>query len=117
MIRGLEIVIVLIAFVFIAAILNLVRKKKLKEEYAFSWLLLMCAIIVMAIWQDFLMAVASALGATETITVLLVFSLVFFMGVSLYFSMKTSVMSDQIKSLIQREALNRLEIEKLKKKK
>ncbi len=94
-------------------ILEMVRRKKLREEYSWLWLLTGMGIIVLAVWYDLLLFVSHFIGAVVPTTTLFIFSLVFLLLISLQFSVKISSLADQNKKLAQELAILRHEMEEM----
>ncbi len=94
-------------------ILALIRRRKLKEEYALLWLLTGMAVLILVVWYDLLEVVSSLIGAVAPTTTLFLFAFLFLMLISIHFSVKFSKLSDQIKDLTQEMAFLRHELEDL----
>lgn len=100
-------------FVF-AFIINLVRRKRLKEEYSTLWLGTSVLIFVLVIKYKWLVLLTRLIGAGLPTTTLFIASIIFLMLVAVQFSMKISSLSDQLKNLVQDNALLRAELDTLK---
>src|SRR5512135_443135 len=86
-------------------VIELLRKRKLTESYSLLWLLVIAAIIF-ATWMDrFLMSVTRVFGAIVPVSALTLLSLVFILGMLIFFSMKISKLEWKIKELAQQVAL------------
>lgn len=92
--------------------IELVRKKRLREEYSLLWLGTSLMMIVLILRYDWLLALTTLIGAVLPTTTLFLGSFIFLMLLSVQFSMRISRMSDQIKDLVQENALLRYEFEK-----
>jgi hypothetical protein len=90
--------------------LNLVRKRRLREEYSVLWLVTSLLMFVLVLRYEWLVAVTNMIGAGLPTTTLFVCSLVFLMLIAVQFSIKISQLTDQIKNLAQENALLRREI-------
>lgn len=88
-------------------IIELVRRRKLKEEYTWLWLLTGFIIFLLVIWYDLLTLVTKAIGARIQTSALFIFGLVFLILINLWFSVKISTIQDQIKNLTQELAIFR----------
>jgi len=100
-------------FVF-AFIINLVRRKRLKEEYSTLWLGTSVLIFVLVIKYKWLVLLTRLIGAGLPTTTLFIASIIFLMLVAVQFSMKISSLSDQLKNLVQDNALLRAGLDTLK---
>ena len=91
-------------------IVEMVRRKKLREEYSWLWLLTGFGVIVLAVWYDLLVFITEIIGATLPTTTLFVFALLFLLLIALHYSVKISSLTDQVRKLAQKIAI--LEAEK-----
>ncbi len=85
--------------------LNLVRKRKLREEYSVLWLLTSLLMFVLVIRYEWLVALTGLIGAALPTTTLFIGSIVFLMLIAVQFSIKISRLTDQVKNLAQENAL------------
>ena len=95
--------------VFIVTI-NLVRKRRLREEYSVLWLVTSLLMFVLVIRYEWLVALTGFIGAGLPTTTLFIGSLVFLMLIAVQFSIKISLLTDQVKNLAQENALLRAEV-------
>ena len=95
----------LVSVLLFAVILDLVRRKKLREEYALFWLIIGAVIFLLAIWGGLLNAITRFIGIIAPINVLFFFGLVFLILICLFFSVKVSALTGQVKTLTQKLAL------------
>ena len=101
--------------VFIFTI-ELVRKKRLREEYSLLWLVTSLLMIVLIIKYDWLITLTNLIGAVLPTTTLFLGSILFLVLLAVQFSIKISKLSDQVKDLVQENALLRYEFEKAQEK-
>ena len=98
----------LIASAFLMVlIIELVRRKKLAEEYSALWLFIGVVIFVLVLWYDLLLAVTSLIGAKSPTTTLFLFGILCLVLINLHFSIKISRLSMQVKNLAQRIAVEK----------
>lgn len=97
--------------VFIVTI-ELVRKKRLREEYSLLWLATSVTMMILIVRYDWLLALTRLIGAVLPTTTLFIGSILFLILLSVQFSIKISRLSDQVKDLVQENALLRYEFEK-----
>jgi hypothetical protein len=95
--------------VFVVTV-NLVRKRKLREEYSVLWLVTSLLMFVLVLRYEWLVALTNVIGAGLPTTTLFVCSLVFLMLIAVQFSIKISRLTDQMKNLAQENALLRAEM-------
>jgi hypothetical protein len=91
-------------------IVYLVKKRKLREEYSWLWLLTGFLILVFVLWYDLLLALTELIGAVTATTTLFLFGIIFLMMITLHFAIEISSLSEQVKNLAQKVSL--LEAEK-----
>src|SRR6266568_6280974 len=99
----------LVVFVFT---IELVRKKRLREEYSVLWLTTSFLMIVLIVKYDWLVALTNLIGAVLPTTTLFLGSIIFLMLMAVQFSIKISRLTDQVKDLVQENTLLRYEFEK-----
>jgi len=89
----------------IILIFELVRRKKLREEYSWLWMLTGAIIFILGIWYDLLVFITHLVGAVLPTSTLFFFGIFFLVLINLYFSVKVSTLSNQIRELAQKQAL------------
>ena len=99
-------------FVFVVTV-NLVRKRRLREEYSVLWLVTSLFMFVLVLRYEWLVSLTALIGAGLPTTTLFIFSLIFLMLIAVQFSIKISRLTDQMKNLAQENALLRTEISAL----
>ena len=100
------------ALVFVIVI-DMVRKRRLREEYSVLWLLTSVLMFVLVFRYEWLVALTDLIGAGLPTTTLFLFSIIFLMLLSVQFCIKISQLTDQVKNLSQENALMKREIESL----
>jgi hypothetical protein len=98
----------IVVFVFI---LELVRRRRLREEYSWLWLLTGAGMIVLVVWYRLLLYITRVVGAANPITTLFLFSLLFLLAIAIHFSVIISRLTTQVKNLAQELALRTSRIE------
>jgi hypothetical protein len=92
----------LLTFLFI---LELVRRRRLREEYSWLWLLTAGVMIVLVVWFRLLMIVTRLIGAVTPINTLLLFAVLFLLAIAVHYSVIVSRLTTQVKNLAQELAL------------
>ncbi len=92
-------------------VVELVRRRKLREEYSWLWLLTGGSIILLVVWYDLLLFITRLIGAIAPTTTLFIFGLLFLMLISLYYSIQISKLSYQVKEMAQQLTLLRGQLE------
>lgn len=103
-------------FIILILILELVRRRKLKEEYSWLWLLGGSLIALVVIKYELLGLISRLIGAKVETTTLFIFSILFLIIVNLYYSVKISSLSDQVKNLAQKLSILETRIKESKNK-
>jgi hypothetical protein len=93
------------AIVLLILVLELVRRRKLREEYTIFWLVTCVVLLVLAIWKGALELVARVVGTTLPLSAL--FGVGFFLAllIMLHFSMVISGLWRQNKQMAKEIAL------------
>lgn len=100
-----QIVAIAVSASLVAAVVDLVRRRRLREEYAFVWLMGALALLGLAVWRNSLDLVARWLGVYYPPAVLLLAVILAVFIVSLYFSVVISKQRQQIERLVEELAL------------
>jgi hypothetical protein len=94
-------------------IVDMVRKRRLREEYSVLWLFTSVIMFVLVFRYEWLVSLTNLIGAGLPTTTLFLCSIIFLMLLSVQFCMKISRLTDQVKNLSQDNALMKMEIENL----
>jgi len=109
-----KIAMIIICISIFLIILDLVRRRRLREEYSWLWLLTSSALFILVIQYSWLELITEAMGAVLPTTTLFIGALVFLMFLSIQFSVRISKLTDQVKNMVQENALLREKIEEIK---
>ena len=99
----------IVSFLVFFVTIELVRKKRLREEYSVLWLTTSVIMIVLVLKYDWLQMLTVFIGAGLPTSTLFMGAILFLMLISVQFSLKISKLSDQVKNLVQENALLRHE--------
>ena len=103
-----------LAAVILVVVVELVRKRKLREEYAVIWVVTSLALMLLA-WQHKLLNMwIAVIGAAEPASALFFGAILFLVFVALQFSVRLSKLTYRSKALTQRIALLETEIHELR---
>jgi hypothetical protein len=91
-------------------IIELVRRRRLKEEYSALWIFASIVMFALVIKYDWLVALTALIGAGLPTSTLFIGALTFLMLVAVQFSVKISDLSERVKNLAQDNALLRTEL-------
>lgn len=98
----------------LAFILNLLRTRRLREEYSLLWLLGGLAFLTLSIFRDALTTIAYALGVAYPPAALFLALIMGAYLMLLHFSMAFSKLAERNKAMAQELALLGLEVERLR---
>ena len=94
-------------------VINQVRNRKIKEQYALLWILTAILLVLVPIFVDVVDAISYALGILYPPAFIFLIALVCILLILFQFSMSISRFSEQIKVLIQEIALLTKRVEEL----
>jgi hypothetical protein len=94
-----------VAFFILILILELVRKRRLREEYSWLWIATGAGLLMAALWYDGLVVLTGLIGTKSTSSTVFFLGLIFVILLCLQFSVRLSRMTEQVKTLGQRMAL------------
>jgi hypothetical protein len=103
--RKVEIVMILGSVGLLLIVLELVRRRRLKEEYSLLWLLTAVVLLALSLWRSSLDLIAKLMGIFYPPTALFVVGFGFVLLLLLYFSTIISRLSGENNSLTQRLAI------------
>ncbi|HZY01903.1 MAG TPA: DUF2304 domain-containing protein [Anaeromyxobacteraceae bacterium] len=105
---------ILVSLASLAVIVELVRRRKLKEEYSLLWILTAAGMLVLSSWYDLVEWLTQLSGAVTPTTTLFIFGLVFLLLISVHFSTVLSRLTEQVRRLTQELALLSAERDELR---
>ena len=100
-----QIIALVVCALLAAVIFQLIRKKKLKEQYSLIWFVTVAVIFLLAAWEPLLKRVSSVLGIEVPSNALFMLAILFLFLMALHFSLLVSRLTDQTKMLAQKLAL------------
>jgi hypothetical protein len=95
-------------------IIELVRRRKLREEYYWLWLLTVSTILLLTVWFGLLKWITSLVGAMIPASTIFLLAFLFLIFIRLHFSVVISKLTNRNIELAQRYALLELELNELK---
>jgi len=96
-------------------IVELVRRRKLREEYSWLWLLTASMILLLTIWFGLLKWITSLVGAMVPASTIFLLAFLFLIFISLHFSVVISKLTNRNIDLAQKYALLELELHEIRK--
>lgn len=85
----------------LALVIELVRRRRLKEEYSLLWIVTALGLLVLSNWYGLLISVTETIGAVLPSSTLFFFGLMFALVMLLHFSVRVSLLERQITLLVQ----------------
>ncbi|MHC4544018.1 MAG: DUF2304 domain-containing protein [Planctomycetota bacterium] len=89
-----------VSILVLVIVFELIRRRRLKEEYALLWLLSGAIILIFSIFPNLLIIISRAMGMFY-LTALFVISFIFLLLIVLHFSIVISRLSERNKELTQ----------------
>jgi hypothetical protein len=99
----------ILAIIVVAATLEMIRRRKLREEYAMLWLGTSLVLLVFAVFPD-LVAWLSRLLQVNYLTIVVLACFLFLSLIVLHYAVVISRQSEQIRQLAERVSLLQLEL-------
>ena len=103
----------LLALAIVALVVEMLRRKKLREKYAVLWLVVGVATLVLAAFPRLLNIVAEFVGVQIPSNLLFAMSILMLLGVCLHLSWEISVVEDETRTLAEEVAILRTQLESL----
>lgn len=103
----------LLALAIVGLVVEMLRRKKLREKYAVLWLIVGVATLVLAAFPRLLNVVAEVVGVQLPSNLLFAMSILMLLGVSLHLSWEISVVEDETRTLAEEVAILRVQVEAL----
>lgn len=97
---------IVLSLATLGGIVELVRRRRLKEEYAFLWIVTSAGMVVLASWYGLIEVLTHAIGAVTVTTTLFIFALFFLLVISVHFSVVISRLTEQVRRLTQELAIH-----------
>jgi hypothetical protein len=114
---GVSIAAAIASLVLLIAVLELVRRRRLREKYALLWILTAIVLLVLSVWRGAVTSIATTLGVSYGPTVLFAVGALFVLVVLLHYSTVISALTDRTVVLSQQMALLEERLRKLEAKK
>jgi len=100
-----KIVALIVGVALLGVIIELVRRRRLKEEYAWLWIIAGVSILVIGLHYPLLVWITGLIGAGWTTSTLFFFGMIFLIALTLHFSVRISALETRVKNLTQHIAL------------
>ncbi|MBT2531847.1 DUF2304 domain-containing protein [Arthrobacter sp. ISL-48] len=103
----------LLALAIVGLVVEMLRRKKLREKYAALWLIVGVATLILAAFPRLLNIVAEVVGVQLPSNLLFAISILMLLGVCLHLSWEISVVEDETRTLAEEVAILRVQVEAL----
>lgn len=101
------------AAMVLAVMVELLRRRQLREKYAALWLLVGLAVLTLALAPGLLAWVAASLGFEVPANFLFLVALILLLGVTVHLSWELSRVEEETRSLAEDVGILRLEVDRL----
>jgi hypothetical protein len=95
------------------SVLELVRRRRLMEEYSILWMVVSIGTAILAAWSGLLLFITRLMGAQSANSVIFFFAILFLMGLVLHLTVRVSGLAERNKDLAQEVALLSRRLEEL----
>lgn len=99
------------ALIILAVIFWLLLTRRLREKYAFLWLIIGLALLILTIFPGLLTALSDVVGVELPANLLFILTLALLIGVTLHQSWELSTAEDEIRRVAEEVAILRAAIE------
>ena len=101
------------SIIFLIFIIELIRKRKIKDAYGLLWVFFAVVFIVIAVWRQGLEVISRLLGIYYTPAAFLLILIMAILLILIQYSLVISRLSDNYKTLNQQIGILKLELEEL----
>jgi hypothetical protein len=108
--KPVQLIALVASLALLLAILELIRRRKLKERFSLLWLVSAVALIIFSLWGELLEILARLIGIYYAPAVFIPIIIFFAVVLFIYFSVIVSEQSERIKTLSQKIALLEAEL-------
>ena len=105
------------AVAILLIVVELVRRRKLREEYSWVWIATTVGILVLALNRSLLTTISGWIGAASSVSTLFFGAIVFLIALTVQFSVRLSRLTHRQRTLAQRLALLEEELAETRKQK
>jgi hypothetical protein len=100
-----------LAVAVVVVVIELVRRRRLSEEFSLLWIVASLGAAALALWTNLLRALTRALGALYETSTIFFFGLLFVMVVLIFYAVKLTRLGQEARRLAQDLALLRRRME------
>jgi len=95
-------------------IVELIRKKKLKEEYSLLWLFFSGLFLLFSLWRKGIDLIAQLLGVSYPPAAAFVLLFIAILSILIHYSIVISKLTENVKNLVQEIGILKYELKKIK---
>lgn len=115
MLIKIQIIIGILSLLLMGITIELIRNKRLREEYSILWLFTGTVTLLFSLWPEYILSkFITRITGIYYLSAVVVIAFVFLLLIVLHFSVVISKLTDRNKELAQRYALLELEFKELK---
>jgi len=103
---------IIFGVVILGTIVELLRRRRLREKYAVIWLFTGCLVIVLAVFPGGLNRVAGYVGVASGVSLVLFLAVVFLLIIAIHLSWEVSQLEEETRSISEEIALLRMDLER-----
>lgn len=96
---------IVLAVALVVLIFELIRRRRLREEYAWLWMLTGIGVLVLAVWDELLAGLSVLIGSASPPPTLFFFGVLFLVLICLQYAVRISALTVQVKNLAQKVAM------------
>lgn len=100
-----------LALLIVLVILDLLRRKKIREKYAALWLIVGAATLILGLAPQLLDVAADLVGVSVPSNLLFALGILFVLGVLLHLTFEISSLEDETRTLAEEVAILRSQVE------
>jgi hypothetical protein len=97
------------SLIVLGLVVELVRRRKLKEEYSVLWVITALGLLALSIWYGLLARITDLIGGVAPSSTLFFFGLVFTFVLLLHYSVRISSLERRVTALVQEVGLLNVE--------
>lgn len=102
-----------VAVAALVLVIELLRRRRLREKYSVIWIVVSLGIVVIAVFPDFLVGTANLLGVQVPSNLLFLLSLLTLFAVSLQLSGEVGLLEEQTRTLAEEIGALRLRLDNI----
>ena len=99
--QSVQIIAIIFSLSIFIGVIDLIRRRKLKEQYSLLWLASSAILLLLSIWRELLHKVAHMAGVAYPPSLLFLIAFIFLLLIVLHFSVIISTLSENNKKLAQ----------------